>query len=173
MSMEDLRKFWGDVHYASVLAAPWRGRSALVVGYMIPHGNTSLDVVEVALPVSGAYQFVAAGGSEMENHELRLGLMSSGSSQAIRFLAYGRRLGANQSLLRVVLYQLDDKSLVSLWSRSDLWQGSVSAGGNRIILTYQDAERFEKRTPPYFLREEYDLTTRGVKLASKQWVYGQ
>ena len=167
MSMEDLRKFWGDVHYATVLDARWRGRNAFVVGYVIPHANTSLDIIEVAVPVSGAYQFAAAGGSEMENHALRLDLVPPTSSGAIRFLAHGQRLGANQSPVCVVLYQFEGKSLVSLWTRNDLWQGTVTARGNRITLTYQDADHFQKRTPPYFLREEYDLAPQGVKLASR------
>ncbi len=169
MSMEDLRKFWGDVHYASVLVAPWRGQDALVVGYMIPHGHTSLDVIEVAVRASGGYQFVAEGGREMENHGLRLTLMPRGSSQTIRFLAYGQRLGANQSPVGVVLYQFDGKSLAATWSRSNLRQGIVNTQGNKIILTYQDASHFEKGTPPYILREEYDVTSRAVKLASKRW----
>ncbi|MGA3165520.1 MAG: hypothetical protein ABSF14_05320 [Terriglobia bacterium] len=171
MSMEDLRKYWGDVHYASVLVAPWGEQDALVVGYMIPHGNTSLDVIEVAVHASGGgYQFVAEGGREMENHALQLTLMPRGSSQAIRFLAYGQRLSANQSPVGVVLYQFDGKSLAATWSRSDLRQGAVNTQGNKIILTYQDASHFEKGTPPYFLREEYELTSHGVKLASKRWV---
>jgi len=132
MSMEDLRKYWGDVHYASVLVAPWGEQDALVVGYMIPHGNTSLDVIEVAVHASGGgYQFVAEGGREMENHALQLTLMPRGSSQAIRFWLTAR--GSAQISRRSVW--CFTSSTASLWP-----QRGVGAICGRVLSTPRETK---------------------------------
>jgi len=168
MSSEQLRKFWGDVHYASVLE-PSPPANLYVIGFMIPHGNSSLDVIDVAQQVSGVYRFTAQGGREMQGHTLRLTPMRSPSVARVRFLAYGARLGANQSPLGVVLYQFDGKSLLPLWTRDGLWQGTVKVEADTVILMFQDTTHLERGTPPYFLKEEYTQTQASLKLRSRGW----
>jgi hypothetical protein len=169
MSSEELKRFWGEIHYASVLGLGAQ-RGGFLIGYMVPHGNTSLDVIEVAEQVSGTYGFSARGGGEMQDHTLSLALMRCPNPGHVRFVAYGARLGANDSPLAVVLYEFDGKSLSALWSRSELWQGSVKVEPDSVMLTFRDVERFAKGTPPYFLQEKYKGAGTGLKLVSRHWI---
>lgn len=168
MSAAELEKFWGEAHYASTLTARPLANT-YIIGYMIPHGNTSLDVIEIAQLIAGSYRFSARGGAEMQDHTLRLRQMSA-LEEKVRFVAYGQRLGANGSPLAVVLYQFDGRSLSPLWSRSQLWQGTVQIADGSVTLTFQDPARFQKSTPPYFRREEYVETDTGLRLLSQGWV---
>lgn len=168
MSAANLRKFWGEVHYASVLKSKALG-NIYVVGFMIPHGNTSLDVVEVAQRVSNTYRITARAGTEMKDHTLALSPLRSPHTATLRFLAYGDRLGGNQSPLGVVLYEFGGKSLMPLWTRDNLWEGKVMVEVDTVTLTFRDAAHYEKGTPPYFMKEEYGQTQRGLKLLARHW----
>lgn len=167
MSAPELEKFWGEAHYASVLIERPLVNT-YIIGYVIPHGNTSLDVIEIAQLIAGSYRFSARGGAEMQDYTLRLREVSPREGK-VRFVAYGQRLEANESPLSVVLYQFDGRSLSPLWSRSQLWQGTVQIADGSVTLTFQDPARFQKSTPPYFRREEYVETDTGLRLLSQGW----
>ncbi len=164
-SIQELLRFRSEARFASVLASSDPSMNLYVIGYEL---GLAGNAIQGFSHTPEGYRLVAEGGQELQRHKLRLVQLKSFDTEEIRFLAFGKRIGATGSNISVVVYRFDGETITPLWGRQLLPQGKVALKDDEVVLEYLDRERSEKRTPPYLVVEIYEQTKEGLKLLRSQ-----
>lgn len=152
---------------ASALRLRVPGPGPYVVGFVILDDGTSRVVLDGFKHEGSGYVLAARTGEELDGHSLRLAPLRGFHKGQMRFLAYGTAYNDNHRRLECAEYGFNGLAFRKLWGRSGLFEGTVKVKGQRVVLYYQDFGRFSRETPPYFVREIYAQTRRGLKLLSR------
>jgi hypothetical protein len=133
---EQAREPGPGVRWASVLArSDSHSINLYVVGYVIPHGTTSRDVIQCFAREPDGYVLAAEGGSEMDDHVLSLAAIGSLSSdQNYYFFASGVAWGGNQSPLSAVVYRYADQAMTEIWSRKNVRLAQAVVLNNGVVV---------------------------------------
>jgi hypothetical protein len=167
-SVEERRKRSPIVSFVSALALRAGPSRLYVVGFSVYDDGTTRNVIDGFREGPKGYSLAARAGEELDGHSIRLVSLNSSSVREARFLAYGNEMNDAHTRLTCTLYAFDGRAFRALWRQSGLFQGSVEVKGRTVVLTYQDFERWQKATPPYFVRETYSETPAGLALVSRQ-----
>ena len=91
-----------------------------------------------------------------------------GHEEELWFMLYGTRLGKSHPRLSAVLYTFDGKTLQSLWTTTDVFDGKITLAGDRVVINYlrerELVHAIATHTPALRHEASYRLTPKGLEL---------
>ena len=108
-----------------------------LIAYNIPYcASCSRAWIGLIGKRRGRYEVLSEKGEAFADRSLHVARLSESEARTARFLVYGSNWGDAHSRLTAMAFQIYDAQLRSIWSRSDLPQGSVEVTPTRLSLTF-------------------------------------
>jgi hypothetical protein len=157
---------------AAVFASPWKGEELIGAGYTLGWSDIWRTNVVVLFSNRNGHTQKVAFTPFVPRTDLHYLLLPPSASGDFRFIIYGSRLGKSHPRLTAALYSFDGKSLRSSWDTTDLFDGTLSAQGNEIVIRYLKEDEFISQTaeghlPPRY-QITYTVTPQGLELSGER-----
>jgi hypothetical protein len=155
---------------ASTFLQSLGGRPVVGVGYTLGWSDFDrANVLAMYEASEGGYQHVVVNHF-VPDVDLNFQFLQppAGVSDQLWFLAYGTRQGKSSPRLSAILYTFDGKTLQSLWHTTDVYDGRISFGGGRVMISYLKEDELKQaildHAPAVRHEAAYHVTVKGLEV---------
>jgi hypothetical protein len=148
-----------------------RGKSALVIGYMLVRGGAAVNDSAVSIraytAIGGRFELADTTGQDLDGYGLFVRELRSPFPGEMWLLAWGPRYGFNGTRDRMRLYAFDGARFRTVWAPPDIYDGRITINETGFSVERLDEERYyHVLKPPYRLKVDYILVPDGPKAVS-------